>query len=151
MCCVVEIFSNCVALVNCNQLLVTWSNILSTFTEPRSMPEDVANVGERLLLKLYGVIRSTSLDKLRVTMYTWSISWTSLDSVIRVHTWIITTNCCRCQVSFLSCLSCIATTDWEHFVSDWLGLAVEGGDVTPTDCRSERSSYMYTANRAMQL
>ena len=38
---------------------------LITFTEPRSTPEDIANVGERFLLKLYGAIRSTSLDKLR--------------------------------------------------------------------------------------
>ena len=39
-------------MVNCNQLMATWINILITFTEPRHMPEDVANVGERLLLKL---------------------------------------------------------------------------------------------------
>ena len=61
-------------------------DILTTFTEPRSMPEDVANVGERVLLKLHGVIRSTSLDELHVTVYTRSISRTSLDSAIRVQT-----------------------------------------------------------------
>ena len=70
MCCAIEMFSNCRALVNCNQLLVTWSNISGISAELRSMPEDVANGGERLLLKLYEVIRSTSLDKLRVTVYT---------------------------------------------------------------------------------
>ena len=34
---------------------------MSTFTEPRSTPDDAANVGERFLLKLYGAVRSTSL------------------------------------------------------------------------------------------
>ena len=39
---------------------------LSTFTEPRSPPEDLTNVEIRFLLKLYGTVRSTSLDKLRL-------------------------------------------------------------------------------------
>ena len=47
---------------------------LSTFTEPRTMPEDIANVGERFFLKLYGAIRSISLDKLRYILYTRSVS-----------------------------------------------------------------------------
>ena len=47
---------------------------LSTFTEPRSTPEDIAYVGERFLLKLYGAVRSTSLDKLRYILNTQSVS-----------------------------------------------------------------------------
>ena len=47
---------------------------LGTFlTEPRSTPADIANIGERSLLKLYGAIRSTSLDKLRYILYTRSV------------------------------------------------------------------------------
>ena len=50
---------------------------LSTFIEPRSTPEDVANVGERLLLILYGA-GQTSLHPVH------SIS-RSIISVIRVQ------------------------------------------------------------------
>ena len=55
---------------------------LSTFTEPRSHPEDITNIGVRFLLKLYGAVRSTSLNK-RHTVH--SISQ-SIISVIRVQT-----------------------------------------------------------------
>ena len=58
---------------------------LSTFTEPRSTPEDVANVGERFLLKLYGAVRSTSLDKLRYILYTRSVSRSSLSSGFKLE------------------------------------------------------------------
>ena len=102
------------------------SNILSTPTELRSMPEDVANVGERSLLKLCEVIRATSLDELCVTMYTRSISRSSLDSVIRVRTSVIITTCCRCQVSFLSCLSCTATMDGGPFYLRLTGICRGG-------------------------
>ena len=47
--------------------------MVSTVTEPRSTPEYIANVGERFLLKFYGAIRSTSLDKLRYILYTRSV------------------------------------------------------------------------------
>ena len=47
---------------------------LSTFTEPRTMPEDIANVGARFFLKWYGAVRLTSLDKLRYILYTRSVS-----------------------------------------------------------------------------
>ena len=53
---------------------------LSTLTEPRSTPEDIANVGARFFLKLYGAVRSTSLDKLRYILYTRSVSRSSLSS-----------------------------------------------------------------------
>ena len=43
-------------------------------------PEDIANVGEKFLLKLYGAVRSTSLDKLRYILYTRSVSRSSLSS-----------------------------------------------------------------------
>ena len=58
---------------------------LSTFTEPRSTPEDVANVGERFLLKFYGAVRSTSLDKLRYILYTRSVSRSSLSSGFKLE------------------------------------------------------------------
>ena len=58
---------------------------LSTFTEPRSTPEDVANVGERFLLKLYGAVRSTSLDKLSYILYTRSVSRSSMSSGFKLE------------------------------------------------------------------
>ena len=58
---------------------------LSTFTEPRSTPEDIANIGERFLLKLYGAIRSTSLDTLRYTLYTRSVRRSSLSSGFKLE------------------------------------------------------------------
>ena len=58
---------------------------LSTFTEPRSMPEDIANVGAWFFLKLYGDVRSTSLDTLRYIFYTRSISRSSLSSVVKLE------------------------------------------------------------------
>ena len=53
---------------------------LNTFTEPCSPPEDITNVGVRLRLKLYGAVRSTSLNKLRYILYTKSVSRSSLSS-----------------------------------------------------------------------
>ena len=58
---------------------------LSTFTEPRSPPEDIINVGVRFLLKLYGAVRSTSLDKLRYILYTRSVSRSSLTSRFKLE------------------------------------------------------------------
>ena len=49
-------------------------NSLSTFTEPRTMPEDITNVGASFFLKLYGAVRLVSLDKLRYILYTRSVS-----------------------------------------------------------------------------
>ena len=57
---------------------------LSTFTEPGSSHEEVANVGESFLLKLYGAVRSTSLNKHRYIMYTRAIRRSSL--VIGIQT-----------------------------------------------------------------
>ena len=54
---------------------------LNTFSEPRSTPEDIANV----LLKLYGAVRSTSLGKLRYIMYTRSDSRLSLSSGFKLE------------------------------------------------------------------
>ena len=58
---------------------------LSTFTEPRNTSEDIANVEEKFLLKLYGVVRSTSLDKLRYILYTRSVSRSSLSSGFKLE------------------------------------------------------------------
>ena len=58
---------------------------LSTFTEPRSTPEDIANVGARFFVKLYGAIRWTSLDTLRYTLYTRSVRRPSLSSGFKLE------------------------------------------------------------------
>ena len=58
---------------------------LTTFTEPRNMPEDIANVGEMFLLKLYGAVRLTSLDKLCYILYTRSVSRSSLSSGFNIE------------------------------------------------------------------
>ena len=60
---------------------------LNTFTEPRSTPEYyyIANVGERFLLKLYGAVRSTWLNKLRYILYTRSVSRSSLSSGFKLE------------------------------------------------------------------
>ena len=58
---------------------------LSTFTEPHSTPEDIANVGERFLLNLYGAVRSTSLDKLCYILYTRSVSRSTLSSAFELE------------------------------------------------------------------
>ena len=58
---------------------------LSTFTEPRSLPEDITNVRVRFLLKFYGAVRSTSLDKLRYILYTRSVSRLSLSSGFKLE------------------------------------------------------------------
>ena len=59
--------------------------MVSAFTEPRSTPEDIANVGERFLLKLYEAIRWTSLDKLRYILYTRSVSRSYLPSGFKLE------------------------------------------------------------------
>ncbi len=59
--------------------------MVSAFTEPRSTPEDIANVGERFLLKLYEAIRWTSLDKLRYILYTGPVSRSSLSSGLKLE------------------------------------------------------------------
>ena len=58
---------------------------LSTFTEPRSHPEDITNIGVRFLLKLYGAVRSTSLNKLSYILYTRSVSRSSLSSGFKLE------------------------------------------------------------------
>ena len=58
---------------------------LSTFTEPRSLPEDITNVRVRFLLKFYGAVISTSLDKLRYILYTRSVSRLSLSSGFKLE------------------------------------------------------------------
>ena len=59
--------------------------MVSTFTEPYSTPEDIANGGERFFIKLYGAIRSITLDKLRYILYTRSISRSSLSSGLKLE------------------------------------------------------------------
>ena len=58
---------------------------LSTFTEPRSTPEDSPNVGERFSLKLYEGVRSASLDTLCYILYTRSVSRSSLSSWFKLE------------------------------------------------------------------
>ena len=59
---------------------------LTTLTEPRCTPEDIiANVGEMFLLKMYGAVSSTSLDKLRYILYTQSVSRSSLSSGFKLE------------------------------------------------------------------
>ena len=59
--------------------------MVSTFTEPCSTPEDIANGGERFLIKLYGAMISTSLDTLRCILCTRSVSRSSLSSVLTLE------------------------------------------------------------------
>ena len=58
---------------------------LITFTEPRNTPEDIANVGEMFLLKLYGAFRLTSLDKICYILYTRLVSRSSLSSGFKLE------------------------------------------------------------------
>ena len=58
---------------------------LTTFTEPCNTPGDIANVVEMCLLKLYGSVRSTSLDKLCYILYTRSVSRSSLSSGFKLE------------------------------------------------------------------
>ena len=58
---------------------------LSTFTEPRSPPEDITHVEIRYLLQFCGAVRSTSLDKFRYILYTRSVSRSSLSSGFKLE------------------------------------------------------------------
>ena len=90
---------------------------LSTFTEPRCTPEDIANVGERFLLKLYGAIRSTSLDTLRYTRYTRTVRRPSLSPGFKLESLPLT----AAATKFHSYRSYIAEQQWI------------GNNVCPTD------------------
>ena len=91
---------------------------LSTFTEPRSTTEDIANVGVRFLLKLYGAIRSTSLDKLRYILYTRSVSRSSLSSGFKLESLPTTVAAAKFH-SYRVC----------HAVEQWIG-----NNLCPNDC-----------------
>ena len=58
---------------------------LSTFTEPRSAPEDIINVGVRFLLKLYGAVGADQVDIAGQTSLH-PVHSQSIISVIRVQT-----------------------------------------------------------------
>ena len=80
---------------------------LSTLIEPRSPPEDMTNVGVRFLQKLYGAFRSTSLDKLRYTLYTRSVSRSSLSSGFKLES--LPPTSAAAKFPFIPCLYCSAT------------------------------------------
>ena len=81
---------------------------LSTFTEPPSSPEDIANVGARFFQKLYGAIRSTSLDTLRYTLYTRSVRQPSLSSGFKLESLPLT----AADAKFHSYRSYLAVQQW---------------------------------------
>ena len=58
---------------------------LSTFTDPGSSHEDVANIAESFLLKLYGAVSSTSLNKHHYIMSTRTLSRSSLSSGFKLE------------------------------------------------------------------
>ena len=80
---------------------------LSTFTEPRSPPDDITNVGIRFFLKLYGAVRSTLLDKLRYSLYTRSVSRSSLSSRFKLESLLPTA--AAAKNPFIPCLYCSGT------------------------------------------
>ena len=81
---------------------------LSTFTEPRSTPGDTVIIGERFLLKLYGAIRSTSLEKLCYILYTRSVSRSSLSSGFKLESLLPT----AAAAKFHSYRANIAVQQW---------------------------------------
>ena len=81
---------------------------LSTFTEPRSTPEDIANVGQRFSLKLYEGVSSTSLDNLCYILYTRSVSRSALSSVFKLESLPQT----AAAAKFHSCRAYIAVQQW---------------------------------------
>ena len=113
-----------------------------------STPEDIANVGERFLLKLYGAIRSTKLDKLRF------VTSCSLDLSVD-HLCHQGSNLSHCrqlsQPPSIPFLSCSATMDWEQFLPTLLGLATQGREFSPTHYRSASSAYTCVANLVVRL
>ena len=105
---------------------------LSTFTEPRSTPEDIANVGERFLLKLFGAIRSTSLDTLRFTLYTRSVSRSSLSSGFKLESLLPTVGTAKFH-SDRSYLAEVAVQQWigNTFCPTDLGWQYRDGSLVP--------------------
>ncbi len=59
---------------------------LSTFLNPDSSHEEVAQVGEQFLLKLYGATRATTLDKHRYILYNRTLSRSSLSTPFKLET-----------------------------------------------------------------
>ena len=107
---------------------------LSTFTEPRSTPEDIANVGERFFLKLYGAVRSTSLGKLRYILYTRSYRRSSLSSMFKLESLPPTASAAK----FHSYRAYLAVQPWignNLYPTDWDWQYRDGGLVTLTTYR----------------
>ena len=123
---------------------------LSTFTVPRSTPEDIANGGERFLLKLYGAVRSTSLDKLYYILYTRSVSRSSLSSGFKLESLPPTAAATKFH-SYRVDLVVQQLIGNKLFPTDCMGLAIHGLGFSPTHYRSASSACTCVANRVERL
>ena len=111
---------HCIGTLHERQKENSWGATYSySDQESLSTPGDIANVGERFLLKLYGAIISTSLDKRCYIMYTRSVSRSSLSSEF------IAANCRSSQVSYRAYIAVqqwirnnLCPTDWGWQYSD---------------------------------